>query len=70
MPEYQDIRDDRVYTYFDLRRNARHVYRVRLNAAYPGRYYLPATSCEAMYDAGVNARVAGKWVEVVGETEL
>lgn len=70
VPEYQDIRDDRVFTYFDIDRNARHVYRVRLNAAYPGRYYLPAVSCEAMYDAGVNARVPGQWVEVVSEGEI
>ena len=70
VPEYQDVRDDRVLTYFDIRRNQRHVYRVRLNAAYPGRYYLPAVSCEAMYDESVNSRVPGQWVEVESEVEL
>ncbi|HFA52230.1 MAG TPA: hypothetical protein ENJ95_24695 [Bacteroidetes bacterium] len=70
VPEYQDIRDDRVYTYFDIRRNKGQYYRVRLNAAYPGRYYLPAVSCSAMYDEGIYARVPGEWVEVVSEVDL
>ncbi|RMG87270.1 MAG: hypothetical protein D6714_02740 [Bacteroidetes bacterium] len=65
VPEYQDVRDDRVYMYFDIDRNARQVFRVRLNAAYEGRYYLPTTTCEAMYDNTISARVPGRWVEVV-----
>ena len=36
-----------------------------LNAAYQGRFYLPAVSCEAMYDNSIFARVPGQWVEVV-----
>ncbi|RME08517.1 MAG: alpha-2-macroglobulin [Bacteroidetes bacterium] len=63
-PEYVDVRDDRVYTYFDLRRNERKVFRVRLNAAYVGRYYLPPTTCSAMYDNNIFARRAGNWVRV------
>lgn len=63
-PEYVDVRDDRVYTYFDLRRNERKLFRVRLNAAYVGRYYLPPTTCSAMYDNNVFARRAGNWVRV------
>lgn len=66
-PRYQDIRDDRVFTYFDLDKNQTKTYRVLLNAAYLGKFYLPATYCEAMYDHSINARKAGKWVEVVGE---
>ena len=65
IPTYQDIRDDRVYTYFDLPvRKTKH-YSVQLNAAYLGRYYLPTVYCEAMYDESVNARVPGKWIEVI-----
>ena len=64
LPEYQDIRDDRVYSYFDIRKNVTQVYRVQLNAAYPGRYYLPTVACSAMYDDGIFARVPGQWVEV------
>jgi len=63
-PSYQDIRDDRVYTYFDLKRRGSNTYVIQLNAAYLGKYYLPAVYCEAMYDAGVNALVPGKWVSV------
>lgn len=68
--EYQDIRDDRVMTYFDLAARQQATYRVFLNASYTGRYYLPPTLCEAMYDHTVNARSPGKWVSVVraGET--
>ncbi|MCW3462928.1 alpha-2-macroglobulin family protein [Chitinophaga nivalis] len=62
---YKDIRDDRVYTYFNLEENKKHIYHVLLNAAYLGRYYLPATACEAMYDNNIHAFLPGKWVEVV-----
>lgn len=63
-PEFQDIRDDRVYTYFDLRYNDVHTYKVQLNAAYAGRFHLPTVYAEAMYDNDINSRVAGTWVEV------
>ncbi|MCE7994233.1 MAG: hypothetical protein HEP71_19760 [Roseivirga sp.] len=62
--DYKDIRDDRVYTYFDLKANEKKIFKVALNATYAGRYYLPGVNVEAMYDNTVNARVAGKWVEV------
>jgi len=62
---YQDIRDDRVLTYFHLWKGRSHTYRVLLNASYTGRYYLPGALCEAMYDHTVNARAMGEWVEVV-----
>ncbi|CAL1521634.1 MG2 domain-containing protein [Chitinophaga sp. MM2321] len=61
---YMDIRDDRVYTYFNIEENKTRTYNVLLNAAYLGRYYLPATSCEAMYDNTIHAFIPGKWVEV------
>ena len=63
--EYQDTRDDRVNSYFDIRQNETLTYYVQLNAAYPGRYFLPATQCQAMYDASVTAAGKGGWVEVV-----
>ena len=62
---YQDVRDDRVLTYFDLWAGKTNTYRIMLNAAYTGRYYMPGTVCEAMYDHTVNARSAGRWIEVV-----
>lgn len=61
---YQDIRDDRVLTYFDLSRGERKTFIILLNASYKGNYYLPTTYCEAMYDHDINARISGEWVEV------
>lgn len=65
--DYQDVRDDRVYTYFWLSPRKTSTYQVQLNASYGGHFYLPATYCEAMYDATINARKAGQWVDVVPE---
>lgn len=61
---YQDIRDDRVYTYFSIGRNETKTFRVLLTAAYTGTYYLPAVTCEAMYDRSIYARKKGQTVEV------
>ena len=63
--DYRDIRDDRVYTFFSLDQYKRKTFRVRLNAAYTGKYYLPAVNCEAMYENNVHANTKGRWVEVV-----
>lgn len=63
--DYRDIRDDRVNTYFSLSEGKDANYIVMLNAAYAGKYYLPATYCEAMYDNSITALVKGQWVEVV-----
>ena len=63
--DYQDIRDDRVNTYFGVDERQSATYYVMLNAAYTGRYYLPATYCGAMYNASISALQKGKWVQVV-----
>ena len=71
VPEYQDIRDDRVYTYFTLNRYTTHnsgykkTFRILLNASYLGEYYLPTVVAESMYDNRINASQAGQWVRVV-----
>lgn len=65
IPEYQDIRDDRVFTYFDLPIGGKAKFRVYLSAAYLGRFYLPAVAVNAMYDDNIFARKGGKWIEVV-----
>jgi uncharacterized protein YfaS (alpha-2-macroglobulin family) len=64
-PVYQDVRDDRVYTYFNLRQGETQTYYIQLNAAYLGRYYLPSNFCQAMYDNSISASTPGNWVEVV-----
>ncbi len=63
--DHQDVRDDRVLTYFGLKAGERKVFRVRLNASYIGSFYLPLIKVEAMYDPTVNARTSGRWIRVV-----
>ncbi len=62
--DYQDFRDDRVYSYFDLRAAQQVSVTILLNATYKGNYYLPATYCEAMYDHTVYAVNPGMRVTV------
>jgi len=64
-PTYQDIRDDRVYTYFNVGKGSPVTFRIILNAAYIGKFYLPTVLCEAMYDNTINARKPGQWIEIV-----
>ena len=73
-PDFQDIRDDRVYTYFHVAQKSTYnpsqhkaTFRILLNASYRGRFYLPAVSIETMYDDEIFARTKGMWVEVVDE---
>ncbi len=63
--DYRDVRDDRVYTYFDLAAGESRTFTVGLNASYRGRFYMPPVSVEAMYDPIIQARTAGQWVQVV-----
>lgn len=53
---YQDVRDDRVLTYFDLKQGESKKFTLRLQAAYLGNFILPAIQCEAMYDTSAQAR--------------
>lgn len=62
---YQDVRDDRVMSYFNLRDGYSTSVKVRLQAAYCGRFYLPAAISEAMYKPEEQARTKGYWVEVI-----
>ena len=77
-PDYQDIRDDRVYSYFNLSRysqyyghnsSSKKTFVILLNAAYVGEYYAPMVQASAMYDNRVFARNAGEWVKVVKDDE-
>ena len=63
--DYQDIRDDRIYTYFSLDNGTGKTFRFALNASYEGRFFLPAIVCEGMYDQTVYARLPGQWVTVL-----
>ena len=57
--KYQDIRDDRVMTYFDLERGASKTVSFRVNKTYGGNYYRPAVHAYAMYDESIRALVPG-----------
>lgn len=63
---YQDIRDDRVFTYFDLGKgkyNTKEI-TIRLQATYAGKFVLPAIQCEAMYDVTAQGKTAAGEVVV------
>lgn len=62
---YQDFRDERVLTYFNLRGGETKVFYFVVNASYAGRFVLPATTCSALYDGRVTASSPGGTVEVV-----
>ena len=63
---YIDIQDDRVHYYFDLGRKKTKTFQMQLNASFTGRYYLPGSIAEAMYDKDdFYVKQKGKWIEVV-----
>ena len=62
---YQDIRDDRVYTYFNLNQNQSKTFTFKLNASYVGTFIYPSIICEAMYDNNINAKIKGTRVTVI-----
>ncbi|MCD8178159.1 MAG: hypothetical protein LUE98_12355, partial [Tannerellaceae bacterium] len=62
---YQDFRDDRVYSYMDELTVGRQVtIQINLCAVYPGNFYLPPVWCEAMYDHLIRANTEGNHVIV------
>ncbi len=63
--EHIDIRDDRINYYFDLSSKKKATFRMLINASYEGKFYLPPTLAEAMYDNDFYARTKGQWVDVV-----
>lgn len=58
--DYQDIRDDRVMTYFGLQRGETKRFRFYVNKAYDGAFFLPAATAEAMYRPDVYAVLPGR----------
>ncbi|MCT4615316.1 MAG: MG2 domain-containing protein [Marinifilaceae bacterium] len=62
--DYQDIKDDRIYTYFSLNMNETKVFSFMFNATYAGKFMYPSINCQAMYDYRVKANIPGKWVKI------
>jgi alpha-2-macroglobulin len=63
--EYQDLRDDRVFTFFDLQPNQEKTFTFFLNASYVGEYFQPSILVSPMYDETIYARKKGGIVRVV-----
>jgi uncharacterized protein YfaS (alpha-2-macroglobulin family) len=62
--DYQDIRDDRIHTYFDLEQGSSKVFYTRMTATYKGNYYLPNQVCKAMYDEAIQATIPGQMIDI------
>ena len=62
--DYQDIRDDRVYTYFDLPNRGRKQIKLLVNNAYTGRFYLPLITAGPMYAPDYQAVAPGQWINI------
>ena len=63
---YQDIRDDVIYTYFDLPDSTYTTdFNFTATAAYSGNFYVPAIHAEAMYDNSISAVVPGFMVQMI-----
>jgi uncharacterized protein YfaS (alpha-2-macroglobulin family) len=57
--KYQDIRDDRVMSYFDLERGQSKTVSFRVNKTFSGSFLRPAIHAYAMYDESIRALVPG-----------
>jgi uncharacterized protein YfaS (alpha-2-macroglobulin family) len=62
--DYQDVRDDRVLSFFGLAEAGSIQIPLKFTAAYQGRFYLPAAVAEAMYESTLNANSGGRWIAV------
>jgi uncharacterized protein YfaS (alpha-2-macroglobulin family) len=57
--KYQDIRDDRVMSYFDLGPGASRTVSFTVNRVYEGSFFSPAIRAYAMYDESICALIPG-----------
>lgn len=63
--DYFDMRDDRVSYYSALAAGQKRTYKIRMRAAYIGKFMLPPIVCEDMYNPSCRAISANTWVSVV-----
>ncbi len=63
--EYQDVRDSRIMTYFDIPSGNKKLFQFKVNTAYEGKYYFPPVVCEAMYNNAIYASTPGMWIEII-----
>ena len=60
--QYQDIRDDRVLSYLDLKAGEEKTVSFRVNRTYGGLYFIPAIQAYAMYDESIRAVEPGRGI--------
>ena len=53
---YQDFKDDRVYTFFNMKAGGFETFSFRAKGAFTGDFFMPSVSCEHMYKGNVFAR--------------
>ena len=61
---YQDVRDDRILSYFDLPAQRIIRLKVRLHVTYAGEYTLPAIQASLMYDPEIFSRTKAETIIV------
>ncbi len=61
---YQDIRDDRIMSYFDIASGQKITLRTKLTTTFAGDFFLPPSTCEAMYSNDIYARTSGQKIKV------
>ncbi len=61
---YQDFKDDRVYTFFDMKAGESKSFSFKTKAAFSGDFYMPSVSCEHMYKGTIYARSAADRVTI------
>ena len=61
---YFDVRDDKVIYYSALDAGKKMTFKIRLRAAYTGRFVLPPVVCEDMYNPSCRALSVNSWVSV------
>jgi uncharacterized protein YfaS (alpha-2-macroglobulin family) len=57
--EYQDIRDDRIQSYFDLASGASKTITFTVNKVYSGNFFRPAIRAYPMYNEDIYALIPG-----------
>ena len=62
--DYEDIKDDKIYTYFSLNPMQSKDFVYTFTTSFKGSYVHPGVYCEAMYDASIYALRAGKIIKV------
>jgi hypothetical protein len=61
---YRDYKDNKAFTFFNLRSGERKTFRFRMNAAFAGEFYFPPIQCSQMYNASITARTESKVIKI------